>query len=55
MIYSSTVTTQLSVSFLSESKRESSIIALNTDNSDLFKYVSTISMQFLGSFLNLHF
>jgi len=27
-------------------------IAFDTDNSDLFKYVSTIFMQFLGSFYN---
>jgi len=48
------VTTQLSILFVSESviQKRVKFIAFYADNSDLFKYVSTNFMQFLGSFYN---
>jgi hypothetical protein len=53
-IYSSTVTTQRSILFLSESviQKRVKYIAVYADNSDPFKNVSIIFMQFLGSFDN---
>ena len=50
MIYTATVTAQLSILFLSViQKRVKVLIAFDPDNSYLFKYVLTISMQFEGS------
>ena len=48
------MTTQLSIWFLFESviQKRVKFIAFDADNSDFFKYVSTIFMQFLGSFYN---
>jgi len=52
IIYSSTVTTQLSIMFLSESVIQMKVkyIAFDADSSDLFKHVFNNFMQFLGLF-----
>jgi len=46
------VTIQLSILFLSVIQKRVMFIAFDAHNSDIFKYVSTIFMQFLGSFYN---